>query len=154
MTSISRPIFTHKRFRCVLQVSGTLMFGFPVVAWVVIRPHIIRYSSTHYNNRFLLELYEKYLWRLGRTQLIANLGAKCCIRWDFILQNLNLFSIFKLKSISVIDAGMSVIKSRETPLLCFTLTTLLGSNILARSKRFKLFSYDCKLANREPDQNY
>lgn len=80
MTSISRPIFTHKRFRCVLQESGTLMFGFPVVAWVVIRLHIIRYSSTHYNNRFLLEEYEKYLWRLGRTQLIANLGAKCCIR--------------------------------------------------------------------------
>ena len=44
-------------------------------------------------------------------------------------------------------------KSRETLLLSFTLTALLASNIVARPNSFKLFSYECKLAKREPQQN-
>ena len=75
----SRPQHTNVCVSCVTRV--------------VIRPHITRYSSTHYNNRFFLQWYVKYLWRLGRTQHIANLGAKCCIRWDFILPSLNSFSM-------------------------------------------------------------
>ena len=44
-------------------------------------------------------------------------------------------------------------KSRETLFLSFTLTALLALNIVVRPNSFKLFSYDCKLANREPQQN-
>lgn len=44
-------------------------------------------------------------------------------------------------------------KSRETLLLNFTLTALLALNIVVRRNSFKLFSYDCKRANKEPQQN-
>ena len=44
-------------------------------------------------------------------------------------------------------------KSRETLLLSFTLTALLALNIVVRPNSFKLFSYHCKRASREPQKN-
>ena len=51
------------------------------------------------------------------------------------------------------SACVFAILFEETLLLNFTLTALLASNIVARPNSIKLFSYECKLANREPQQN-